>query len=382
MFAIILIYILLITFVGIIVSSLLYLVYVDFTNQWFNRSVNKVYQAFGALIAEDLSRLADGEDVDEARINGVKAKLRRGAYERVFQNVLVKFAGIEEFTHLTPIYMGYFQDYINNRLLKVRVSDSVIFVQNVFMLGEYRVDRPEIINYLMKGVHSLSIASRFNSMSAIAKIGNAKALARALEIATEERRYMNMKVMTDILDNFKGDAALLDEQLVLIFAKGSNELRQLIINYFHNQKSNLPVLAFLNQLAQTSHKEEKIQLLKYFSVIVYPEAQSQILICMESPHWEVRAIAAKSLVQYSSSLSLQDLLIHLGDENWHVRTNTAIAVLAYLDVKGRSERLHIDELIGTLSDKYAIGAIEYARHLRMETNDRGNSPITDVIKEA
>lgn len=379
MFAILLIYILLLTFVGIIVSSLLYLVYVDFSNQWFNRSVNRIYRSYGTLIAEDLTLLADGEAVDEARIRRVKSKLRKGAYERVFQNILVKFSAMDEFKHLTPLYMCYFQDYIDKRLLKIRVKDSVVFVQNAFMLGEYRLDQPEVIRYLIRGVQSLSIASRFNSMSAIAKIGNAEALVRALGIATESRRYMNMKVMVDILDNFEGDAMLLDAQLVQAFSKGSSELRLLIVNHFHNRRSSEPVKIFLDQLGHTSSKEEKIQLLKYFGVVLFPEATQAMLACMESPHWEVRAIAAKSLSYYVKSIQLQDLQGHLQDENWHVRTNTAFAVLALLELA--SER-PLEAFMSTLSDKYAIGALEYAKHLREQAEANSGAETHRPAKEA
>lgn len=367
MFAIIFIYITLFLFVFMIAASLLYLVYVDWTNKRFNESVNKIYQEFGALIVEDLTLLLKKKPIDLERVSEVKKKLAKSNFERVFQNVIVKFSAVPKFRRYTSRYMVHFEDYLLYKMRKIKPNGSVVHVQNAFMLGEYRLNTPKIISYLLEGVHSQSIVSRFNSMSAISKIGDAEAMVQSLFVASEDRRYLNMKVLTDILDNFEGDKNQLNRLLVDSFMVADQELKRLLINYFYNENSELPASVFHQFLSQIKDKEEHIQLLKYFQRVQYPVVLEQLIGSLSNEYWEVRAIAAKALINYTEYFDLDNVIDSLKDSNWYVRTNMATTVLEYITNQKEQREQTADDLIESLNDKYAIGALEYAIHLEEST---------------
>jgi len=249
------------------------------------------------------------------------------------------------------------------------------------MLGEYRLNLPKVIDYLLEGVRSLSIVSRFNSMSAISKIGNADALVKALIISSEHRRYMNMKVMTDILDNFEGKKKELDSRLVESFSIAKHELKLLMINYFYNEGSRAPVHILHNYLRVVRDKEEHIQLLKYFRAIKHPEALETIRESLSSEYWEVRAIAAKALSSYTDGFKLDEVIDHLSDQNWFVRTNIASAILEHLYTHLKQSDVEIEYILSKVTDKYALGALEYARHLHENPNTFKKSIQTVQNKE-
>lgn len=359
------IYIMLFSFITIIISSICYLVYVDWNSKRFNRSVNKIYNRFGNMISEDFINLTKGNPPNVERMSYIKRKMKRSAYEKVFQNIIVKHANDQIYSGFVSDYMQKYEKYLMRKLKKVKINGSVKHIQNVFMLGEYRLNHPNIINYLLEGVSSSSIISRFNSMSAISKIGNAEALVKSLMISTEYRRYMNMKVFTDILDNFEGDKQLLNERLIFSFNHFNHELKLLVINFFYNEGSLLPQTILHDYLKVVKDKEEHIQLLKYFGAIQYTEALHEIKEGLKSTYWEVRAVAARALLNYTEHLVLKDIIQSMSDENWYVRTNTASVVLEHLRTHLNKSEQEIDHLIEDTNDKYAVGAIEYARHLKI-----------------
>lgn len=368
MFAIILIYVMLFSFVIIIVSSLCYLIYIDWTTKRFDKRVNKIHDDFSKQVISDLEDIENKNAVNEEHIHFVTKKLKRRAYEKVFQNTIVAFANTHP-RHVVPEYATLYEHYLLKKVKQVKPNGSVKHVQNIFMLGEYRVNHSSIIRYLIKGVQSQSIMTRFSSMSAISKIGNAEALVEALMIASNQRRYMNMKVLTDIIDNFEGDKELLNTKLVNVFMQFSKEVRILIITHFYNEHSTVPLIAFDGYLENVTDKEELISLLKYFGVIQHPEALPKITKTFSNESWEIRAIAAKTLMNYSEYMVVKDIIAYLSDENWYVRTNLASSILKHIfDVHDCTSK-DIDDLIEYLDDKYAKGAIEYARHLLEPDND-------------
>ncbi len=366
---ILLIYIMLLSFITLIISSILYLVYIDWINKRFNTSVNKIYQSFAKEVAEDIAMIAEGLPKSEKRIKYVKHKLGHDAYERVFQNVIIKLCEEDEFKNYTKAYLLHFEDYIFSKIKKIKSNGNVKHVQNVFMMGEYRIDHPKIIDYLLKGVTSKSIAARFNSMSALSKIGNAKALVTAIVIASAERGYLNQKVLTDVLDNFEGDKETLIVELLINIDIIRGDFRTLVINYFNNQQNEAPAPKLYELLERSIDKEEQLSILKYFGVICYPECSKKILELLKDDQWEIRAIAARSLKLYTVHFELSEVISALSDENWYVRTNMARSVLQHIHDHRENVEEEVDYLINSLEDRYAIGALEYARHLEENPNE-------------
>ncbi|MCH4886629.1 hypothetical protein EZV73_03570 [Acidaminobacter sp. JC074] len=363
MFAIIFIYMMLFSFVTIIVSSLIYLVYTDWSNKRFNRRVNRIHPEFATLIQESFYAHKFKMSTSKDKINVIKGRLKQRAYEKVFQEVILEFTSNEKERPFVSDYMAMYHDYIIRRLKNTRSNGGVRHIQNVFMLGEFRHNHSSVISYLIEGVNSISINSRFNCMSAISKIGNSDALVKSLMITSAERRYMSKKVLTDILDNFEGDKDILNQKLVESFNQFNHELKLLVINYFNNEIAETPLKIFDAYLKTTQDKEEQIQLLKYFGAVQYPNVLPTIRSNLKSTYWEVRAIAAKTLSNYTDYFVLDDIIDSLGDFNWYVRTNTAIAILGHLtNHLGYSDE-NVESFINELDDNFAAGAMEYAKHL-------------------
>ena len=352
------------SFTTIIISSLLFLIYVDWRNKRFNKTVNRIYTSFGSMIEKQIIAIESGEDLSEVEREYVTYKLKRNAYEKVFQNVIYRMSQDKVNRSIIVAYMGNFESYIRRKIRKTKSNRPIAYVQNVFMLGVYRLDHPFIIDYLLDGVNKPSISSRFNCMSSIAKIGNTNAMVSALMMSTESRKFLNKKVLIDLLENFEGNRLSVDRRLIYQFEQFDHELKLLTINYFYNQGSRKPLETFQAYIHQTDDKEEIIQLLKYFGNIRFEPALSDILVFLKHDAWEIRAIAAKSLILYCDVFAFEDVVDSMSDSNWYVRTNTAIAVYDHLKlVKNHSEQ-EIDHIISVLHDKYALGALEYAKHLK------------------
>lgn len=363
---IVIIYISLFSFIVLVVASMVYLIYIDWLNRQFKKRVGKITTSYEAIVQSGLNTIKEGHALTASYIQTVNKHNKSQSYERVFQNVLIDYAADKDNRKLVTDYIKNFEPYVLKSLRKVRRNRSVRHVQNIFLLGEYRLRSKKILDYLLEGVHSQSIAVRFNSLSALSKHGVASYLTKALMITSDKKGYLNQKVLTDVLDSFEGDQDDLILQLMKNIERLSGVFRNLVINYFTNQKTSIPAGLLVELMKTSNDKEERIMVLKYFGVVQHPEAIDLILAATLDETWEVRAIASKTLVKYVAHLKLSPLLEVLEDENWYVRTNMASTILAYIDYHKDSQPQDFDLIKSRLTDPYAIDALEYARHLQDE----------------
>ncbi|MCK8059602.1 MULTISPECIES: HEAT repeat domain-containing protein [unclassified Fusibacter] len=378
--SIVLIYMMLFSFIIIIITSLLYLMYVDAVNRRFLRRVGVVSKGYENIIMEGLSAVESGGTVSLEHINLINKRNKSQSYERVFQNVMIDYATNKENRGNVIAYMSCFESYVNHKIQTVRRNRSVKHVQNVFLVGEYRLRTEQVVEYLIEGVHSKSIALKFNSLSALSKIGDADFLVRALVITAKEKGYLNQKVLTDVLDSFEGDREDLIEKLVENIRELTGLFRRLVINYFLNQNEKSPAKMISQLLKEVTDKEEHIMILKYFGNIHYNEAIEDVLKATQHEIWEIRAISSKTLRIYVQELELQQLLPVLSDDNWYVRINMATTVLDYIDHHQKTLKHDFELIKQSLDDPYAIDALEYARHLQEEPSHLKES-IGEILRK-
>lgn len=347
------IFIVLIFFKYIIVCSVCYLIYKDISVKISDKKVEKLHLTFGKAILKQLNTLKNNKRISTLDIKYTKDKLKKKEYIRVFNESISIFNKDKENYHITRKYMENFEDFIifNTRLGKRKDNISKAYISTY--LGEYKIDSFEVNEYLINNLKSKNLHLRTTSLRAISKIGNANNLVNGIKYLSLENKYINNKVLIDILNQFHGDRNLLSDKLLEIFDDLNADIQKSIVeNLSHDKVINAKVKLLQLLKDCNTHKEVKISIIRYFTRIKYEDARSEIIKILENEDWDFRAIAATALKHYKDEESINALLNSIGDKNWHVRYNSAKSLLSFKDNS-------IVEQVFEKNDKYSIEILNY-----------------------
>ena len=244
------IYLVLIYFVYIITCSLIYMIIDDQREKRFNKKVVKLTKTFGMEIDDQLSKVSQGIRLTYSEMNGVKQKLKRKAYQRVFNNTIISFNEDPYKRIHVAKYMAIFDEYIQKLIRKHKNEGSIKNVYTVFLLGQFKVDHDYINDYLLTALGTSSLHLRFNALSSIGQIGNVDYFIKALTYLSETHGYINEKVFIDIMDQFGGDIEELNKKVLQCFDDLSINIQCIIIEHWQNKKNHLVAEHLLSKLQE------------------------------------------------------------------------------------------------------------------------------------
>ncbi len=251
-------------------------------------------------------------------------------------------------------YVLYFEKEILSIVRKYGKKDDTKRTFIVNILGEYRLNTYEINEFLFSCLNTKSIYLRVETLKSFSKTGNIKNFLSALEFISNEKKYVNSKILIDILDIFNGDFETLDKALLLKFDTFNEYIQKDIIEHLRNRKVEFVKDKIIDILKDESlDKEVRISAIKYFSKINYNHAKVEIKKLLKHKEWEYRAISASTLGKYKEEEVIEALLGSITDYNWYVRYNSAISLLSF------NEANIINKVIEK-NDKYSIDILLYA----------------------
>lgn len=341
-------------FIYIILCSVLYMLVKDILEKRNEKKIKTLNETFGVEVRRQIEGIKLNNKLSKIDIDYTKSKISRTNYFIVFNEIITQLNKNEENKECTKKYVLYFEKEILSIVRKYGKKDDTKRTFIVNILGEYRLNTYEINEFLFSCLNTKSIYLRVETLKSFSKTGNIKNFLSALEFISNEKKYVNSKILIDILDIFNGDFETLDKALLLKFDTFNEYIQKDIIEHLRNRKVEFVKDKIIDILKDESlDKEVRISAIKYFSKINYNHAKVEIKKLLNHKEWEYRAISASTLGKYKEEEVIEALLGSITDYNWYVRYNSAISLLSF------NEANIINKVIEK-NDKYSIDILLYA----------------------
>lgn len=351
------IYLTLVFFVYIIFCSSIYLTIQDYSEKKFNKKVLLLSETFGKEVLNQLNQMKNNIDLTEKEIKYINRKLKMKVYEKVFNDTLILFNDDPLNSIYVKKYMEKFDSYIRILIKKYSKENGMKKIYITFLMGQYKVDKDYINEFLYNAIKTNSLYMRFNAINSISQIGNVACFIEALSYVSEVGGYLNNKIFIDIMDQFGGNIKEFNDRLAEYLGDFSEDIQCMIIDHF----KNCNYVAVAEKLAYMLNSNDTnieviARIVKYFSSIKYPPVKEILIKLLDSEQWEYRALVAKALSNYYGLDTLEKLLISIMDQNWYVRFNSAMTLLDF--------ELGDNLLYFVKYDKYATEILYYAMFVK------------------
>lgn len=348
------IYTILSFFIYIILCCVVYMLGQDILDKRNEKKIKKLSETFGVEIKRQIEVLKLNNKLSKMDIDYIKSNIGSRNYFAVFNEIIIQLNKDEENKKYTKKYVLYFEEEILKIVRKYKKKDDIKIIFIVNLLGEYRLNTYEINEFLFSCLNTKSSYLRLETLKSLSKIGNTKNFLKSLEFISNEEKYVNSKILIDILDIFNGDVEELDKALLLKFDIFNKYIQKNIIEHLKNRKVELAKDKIIDILKDESlDKEVRISAIKYFSKIHYNHAKVEIKKLLNHEEWEYRAISASTLGKYKEEDVIEALLDSITDYNWYVRYNSAISLLSF-------EEDNIINKAIEKNDRYSIDILLYA----------------------
>lgn len=348
------IYTILSFFIYIILCSVVYMLGKDILDKRNEKKIKKLNETFGVEIKRQIEVLKLNNKLSKMDIEYIKSNIGSTNYFAVFNEIIIQLNKDEENKKYTKKYVLYFEEEVLKIVRKYKKKDDTKRTFIVNLLGEYRLNNYEINEFLFSCLNTKSIYLRVETLKSLSKIGNTKNFLKALEFISNEKEYVNSKILIDILDIFNGDFETLDKALLLKFDTFNAHIQKDIIEHLRNRKVEFVKDKIIDILKDESFdREVRISAIKYFSKIHYNHAKVEIKKLLDHKEWEYRAISASTLGKYKEKDVTEALLCSITDYNWYVRYNSAISLLSF-------EEDNIINKAIEKNDRYSIDILFYA----------------------
>ena len=348
------IYIILGFFIYIILCSILYMLGKEIIENINEKQIEKLKNTFGVEVQNHIEALKLNKELSKMDIDYIKSKIYKKNYFEVFNSTLVRLNTYKENEEYIKKYILYFETEILKTIRKYEKADDTKKTFIVILLGEYGLNNYEINHFLFNCLNTKSIYLRVETLKALSKIGNATNFLNALKLISNEKQYVNNKILIDTLDSFNGYIKILDENLLLKFYTFNKHIQKCIIEHLKNSNAEFAKDKIIDILKDENlDKEVRISAIKYFSKIHYNNAIIEIKKLLSHKEWEYRAISASTLGKYNQKDVIEELSYSITDHNWYVRYNSALSLLNFNDVSAMQKVIN-------KNDKYSRDILMYA----------------------
>jgi len=354
MLEVIKIYIILGFFIYIILSSVVYMLVKEILENRNEKTIKELKNTFGVEIQNHIENLKVNKKLSKMDIDYIKSKIDKKNYFEVFNSTIVNLNTNKENEEYIKKYILYFETEILKIVRKYEKTDDTKKTFIVSLLGEYKLNNYELNHFLFNCLNTKSIYLRVETIKSLSKIGNITNFLRSLELVSNEKQYINNKILIDTLDNFNGNIEILDNNLLSKFYTFNKHIQKCIIEHFKNRNTKFVKDKIIDILKDENlDKEVRISAIKYFSKIHYNNAVIEIKKLLNHKEWEYRAISASTLGKYKEKDVIEELLYSITDYNWYVRYNSAISILNFNDASAVARVIN-------KNDKYSIDILLYA----------------------
>lgn len=348
------IYLILSFFIYIILCSVVYMLGKEILEKRNKKKIEKLKATFGVEIQEHIETLKLNKKLSKIDINYIKSKIYRKNYFAAFNEILIQSNKYEENRKYIKEYVLYFEEDILKIVKRYKKKDDTRRTFIVNLLGEYKLNSYELNQFLFNCLNTKSIYLRVETLKSFSKIGNITNFLKALEFISEEKQYVNSKLLIDVLDNFNGDFETLEKKLLSKFDTFNDNIQKNIIEHLRNRNVEFAKYKIIDILKDENlDKEVRISAIKYFSKIYYKDAKVEIKKLLNYKEWEYRAISASTLGKYKEKDVIEALLVSITDDNWYVKYNSVISLLSFNEA-------NIIERVIEKNDKYSIDILFYA----------------------
>ncbi|MEG0005460.1 MAG: HEAT repeat domain-containing protein [Clostridium sp.] len=342
-----------IVFSYVIIAIMLYVGISSIKDRVDKRKLMDIEKGFGDLIKAQINDLNQGVELNKNYINVVEKSLECPMHFKVFCAICADNHGNNP--EVISKYVNIFEDRIVKLFLKMDSKNIMKYAYYVFLIGEFRINKVIINKTMLENLNSDSVYIRVNSLKALSKIGDMNSFIDALRIISLRGRYFNEKVIIDAIDSFEGDSEELDRRLVSEMSNFTDDMINMVITHFSNRGYRGCESALINKISDgRTSKEVTIRLIRYFDVVYTKGSERYLYDLIESPYWEVRAAAAKTLSKYNFEPIKYKLKSLTGDFNYHVRYNAAMTL-----IKNGKNDSAVQEIING-EDKYARDIMIYS----------------------
>lgn len=254
----------------------------------------------------------------------LKSKFSSGrgieAFYLAYKKYVEKHGYGDELKQLLNQVVDY-QKIIKSKVVKKSYRKSYM----LFLILEFQLDSPEIGKIALESLNDDSIYVRNNALGVIQNQGEIQKMIQTLDIVNKQEKHFNIKMLTDFLDNFKGDIEKLDQQLLNSAEKYNPIIKAVIIDHFTNARNKSKGIRdrVLDCIECEDDFEMSMKCIRYFFHVEDTRAAEYLLRNMDNGSWSIRANSAKALLKYPDKTVIEKLKQTMGDENYFVRKNSA-----------------------------------------------------------
>jgi HEAT repeat protein len=179
------------------------------------------------------------------------------------------------------------------------------------------------IPYLLREVNSRFTDIKYNTLLALAKIGDTEAFIEAFK-QLDNSILLSERSLIEIVDSFEGDKKYIYKKMIhmkndtiaVVFIKSAGNFKDMSLNE--------EIAIFLKD----KNKEKKISAVKALGNMADNRFIEDMITLLEDEEWEVRAVVAKALGVFEEHRILPSLIKALSDAQWFVRYNAAYSILS------------------------------------------------------
>jgi HEAT repeat protein len=225
------------------------------------------------------------------------------------------------------------------------------------LTDEQKADYVGFVRRLLSGS---SVYCRENALKALYNLGDARAVADAVETLSDDARLHNEKLLSDGMNTFSGDRAELARALMERFDRYDDHSQSAVITFFTVAGFHEWDALFKKRLESGDiSTDQRCDILRLI-LKVPSEETKQILIRTlmdkgKAEDWQTAAVAATGLDEYpGDDEAVEALKYGITSPAWNVRMNCASS-LVKLDPPAKV----FDEILGG-SDAFAADALRFA----------------------
>lgn len=305
--------------------------------------------------------------------NGVEAFYK--AYKRYRE----KYSLTNEFLALLDTVVDY-EVILNNRFGKTIYSQSYA----LHLISEFKIDNEKIREFAIESLDSDSLYVRNNALRVLQNQTSVESILKALDKVNDYTKFYNYRIITDVLDNFKGSTIELDQELIKRIYVYNVQINAMIIDHFINTDQGLnPAVKekFLECLETAKDQEITIRATRYFLKNYDLRAKPLIINNLNNYNWRIRAISVLAVSDYYDSNVKNKLIKRVQDVNFYVRKNSALTLIKHLSKEdlfnltyNNPDAFATDTLVYAMESKNIKGYQQYKdKRMQIESKELANA---------
>jgi hypothetical protein len=229
--------------------------------------------------------------------------------------------------------------------------------------------RTEYIGFVRPMLSNHSIFCRENALKALYNLGDADAVAEAVEKLSADAHLHNEKLLSDGMNSFRGDRAKLAEALMERFERYDDHSQSAIITFFTVAGFHDWDAFFKERLAREEISiDQRCDILRLLMKVPSADTKRILIDTLrekgKAEDWQTAAVAATGLSCYPDDAETVEALRYgITSPAWSVRKNCAAAL-----VKLRAPREVLDGILCG-EDAYARDALRFALDQREDQTE-------------